>query len=235
MTARNPAGREDRSFIAEVPRPTVVVVDDDPMVRETLKDLLSSVGLRVVAFGSARELLSELQPERTHCLVLDIRLPDRNGLELQEELLRANIALPVIFISGHADVRIAVRAMKAGAVDFLAKPFGEQEVLDAVQAAIRRDQSRREVEAIVTELQRHFHSLTAREQEMMAYVVSGRRNKEIAASMGVTEITVKAHRIQVMKKMGVRSVAALIGIAQLLGHEHAQPTALIGKQMSTSL
>ena len=150
----------------------------------------------------ARALLSQLRPERTNCLVLDIRLPDKNGLELHEDLTRASIVLPVIFISGYGDVRMSVRAMKAGAVDFLVKPFGEQELVDAVQTGIRRDQARREREKILMELRRRFQSLTKREQEVMACVVSGRRNKAIAAGLAVSETTVKAHRNQVMKKMG---------------------------------
>jgi FixJ family two-component response regulator len=208
-----------------------VVVDDDPAVCAALDDLLSSIGLRVETFGSAQELLSQFRPERIHCLVLDVRLPGKSGLELYEDLIRANLAPPVIFISGYADVRMSVRAMKAGALDFLAKPFGEQEFLDSVQAAIRHDQIRRENGKIVAEVQRRFNSLTAREQEMMTYVVSGRRNKEIAAAMGVTEITVKAHRNQVMRKMAARSVAELIGMAQILGQEKAQAMCLISSAL----
>jgi FixJ family two-component response regulator len=222
-------GRADK--ITELPVPTVAVVDDDPGVREALKDLLTSIGLHVELFGSAQGFLGQISPERMQCLVLDVRLPGKSGLELHEDLIKANIAVPVIFISGYADVRMAVRAMKMGAVDFLAKPFSEQELLDAVQSAIRCDQIRRERQRVIAEVQRRFESLTAREQEMMSHVVSGRRNKVIAAGMGVTEVTVKAHRNQVMRKMAVRSVAELIGMAQLLGQEQAQPAALISSSL----
>jgi FixJ family two-component response regulator len=227
-----PLARSDD--VAEAFPPTVVLVDDDLTLCAVLKHLLSSLGLRVEAFNSARELVSELRPERTNCLVLDIRLPDKNGLELHEDLTKASIALPVIFISGHGDVRMAVRAMKAGAVDFLVKPFGEQELVDAVQTAIRRDQRRREYDKIVTELRRRFQSLTKREQEVMALVVSGRRNKAIAGGLAVSETTVKAHRNQVMKKMGAESLAELIGMGQLLGHAQSQAVALLPSELAPS-
>lgn len=216
-----PGQREDDSAS------TVAVVDDDSAVREAVGDLLRSIGLQVEDFGSAKDLLAQLCPERTNCLVMDIRLPQRSGLELYEDLGRAKINLPVVFISGYADVSIAVRAMKAGAVDFLTKPFGEQELLDAVQTAIRRDQVRRERARVVAVLRQRYSALTAREQQLMRFVISGRRNKEIASEMAVTEVTVKAHRNQVMRKMGARSVSALIGMAQLLGLEEARPEALI--------
>ena len=216
-----PGQREDDSAS------TVAVVDDDSAVREAVGDLLRSIGLQVEDFGSAKDLLAQLCPEHTNCLVMDIRLPQRSGLELYEDLGRAKINLPVVFISGYADVSIAVRAMKAGAVDFLTKPFGEQELLDAVQTAIRRDQVWREKARVVAVLRQRYSALTAREQQLMRFVISGRRNKEIASEMAVTEVTVKAHRNQVMRKMGARSVSALIGMAQLLGLEEARPEALI--------
>jgi FixJ family two-component response regulator len=228
-----PSSATERADDGAAIQPGVAVVDDDPGLRDVLGGLLSSIGLRVQAFSSAQETLSRLRPERTNCLVLDVRLPDRSGFELHEDLTRANIALPVIFISGYADVRLSVRAMKAGAVDFLEKPFAAQELLDAVQIAIRRDQARRENDRIVAVLQTRFNSLTTREQEAMTYVVGGRRNKAIAAHMGVTEITVKAHRNHAMKKMGARSLAELIGMAQLLGHDYAQAFLLLPSELTS--
>jgi FixJ family two-component response regulator len=229
VVARTPIIRADDLAMESHPG-TVGVVDDDSLVRAVLENLLSSMGLRVEAFASAHECLSRIGSEIINCLVVDIRLPGKSGLELYDELTRANLAPPVIFISGHHDVRVSVRAMKAGALDFLPKPFGEQELLDAVQRGIQQDRVRRVNDKIVAELGRRYQSLTTREREIMACVASGRRNKTIADDLGVTDITVKAHRSQVMSKMRAQSVVELIGMAQLLGHMHAQPLSLVASE-----
>jgi FixJ family two-component response regulator len=201
--------------VTEVPA-TVVVVDDDPAIREALQSLLRSVGLRVQLFGSVPEFLGSRRPEGPSCLVLDVRLPGRSGLDLQDELIRTETRLPVIFITGHGDIQMSVRAMKAGAVEFLTKPFRDQELLDAVQLALERDRARREAAKALAGLQSAYQALTAREREVMALVVTGRPNKMIAAEIGISEITVKAHRGRVMRKMGARSLADLVRIADSL-------------------
>jgi FixJ family two-component response regulator len=195
---------------------TVFVVDDDPAVREALQGLLRSVGLRVELFNSVPAFLAAKKPDVPSCLVLDVRLPGKSGLEFQDELRTANISLPLIFITGHGDIRMSVRAMKAGAVEFLTKPFRDQELLDAIQSAIARDRTRRKRNARLITLRKTFTSMTPREREVMALVVAGRRNKEIAAEIGVGEVTVKAHRAQVMRKMGAASLADLIRMAEAL-------------------
>jgi FixJ family two-component response regulator len=201
--------------------PTVIVVDDDPAVREALRSLLQSVGLKVVLFGSVAEFLRAKLPDGPSCLVLDIRLPGQSGLDLQDELAKADIHLPVIFITGHADVPMSVRAMKAGAVEFLTKPFRDQELLDAIQLAIGRDRTQREEDTAVAELRQRHQSLTAREKEVLALVVTGRRNKQIAGDLGVSEITVKVHRGNLVRKMGARSLAELVRMADRLGTSRA--------------
>ncbi len=198
------------------PAPTVVVVDDDAAVREALQNLLNSAGLKVQLFGSVQEFLIGKRPNGPSCLVLDVRLPGQSGLDLQDELARANIHLPVIFITGHGDIPMSVRAMKAGAVEFLTKPFRDQELLDAIQLALQRDRARRDQEQTVAALQRDFESLTPREREVMAHVVSGRLNKQIAADLGLSEITVKVHRGNAMRKMHARSLADLVRMADRL-------------------
>jgi len=202
------------------PPATVVVVDDDPAIREALESLLRSVGLRVQLFGSVPEFLGGGRPDGPSCLVLDVRLPGRSGLDLQDELLRSAIRLPVIFITGHGDIQMSVRAMKAGAVEFLTKPFRDQELLDAVQVALERDRTRREAAKALACLQSRYQSLTAREREVMAIVVTGRPNKTVAAKLGISEITVKAHRGRVMRKMVARSLADLVRIADSLSEAH---------------
>ena len=199
------------------PDPVVFVVDDDASVRDAVKRLIASVGLRVETFGSAHEFLNHKRPEAPGCLVLDVRLPDLDGLEFQRSLAEANIHIPVIFITGHGDIPMSVRAMKAGAVDFLTKPFRDQDLLDAIQQAIERDRARREEEASKAKLHESFASLTRREREVMAWVVAGRLNKQIASEIGVSEITIKVHRGQVMRKMGANSVADLVRMAGRLG------------------
>jgi FixJ family two-component response regulator len=197
---------------------TVIVVDDDPAVREALQSLMGSVGLRVEAYGSAKEFLANPSPQGPSCLVLDIRLPGKSGLDFQDDMAKLNIALPVIFISGHGDIPMSVRAMKAGAVEFLTKPFRDQDLLDAIQAALEHDRLQRARERLFQELLQRFESLTAREREVMTFVVSGLRNKQIADVIGVSEVTIKAHRGQVMRKMGARSLADLVRMADKVGN-----------------
>ena len=196
--------------------PIVFVVDDDVSVRESLRDLLESVGLRVEVFESADAFLASRLPDVACCLVLDVRLPGRSGLEFQAELTKAGISLPIIFITGHGDIPMSVRAMKSGAVEFLTKPFRDQDLLEAVRAAIDRDRARREQESSIATLKTRFASLTAREIEIIGYVSAGFLNKQIAAEMGISEVTVKVHRRNIMKKMNARSLAELVRMADLL-------------------
>ena len=201
----------------------VFVVDDDPSMRKALSNLFRSVGLRAEVFGSARELLESELPEVASCLVLDIRLPGPSGLDFQAELAKANIQIPIIFITGHGDIPMTVKAMKAGAVDFLTKPFRDQDMLDAVAIAIERDRTRRKDEKIVAELRAVFETLTARERDVLALVASGLMNKQIAAEIGLAEITVKIHRGHIMRKMGAKSLADLVRMAEMLGVRRPKP------------
>jgi FixJ family two-component response regulator len=205
--------------------PVVFVVDDDASVRESLKELLESVGLRVEAFESADVFLANRQPDAASCLVLDVRLPGLSGLQFQTELTKAGISLPIIFITGHGDIPMSVRAMKSGAVEFLTKPFRDQDLLEAVRAAIERDRGRRERENSLAGLKTRFASLTAREKEVFAYLSAGFVNKRIAAQMGISEVTVKVHRRNIMQKMSARSLAELVRMADLLGVGQAVSTA----------
>jgi FixJ family two-component response regulator len=198
-------------------RAVVFVIDDDSSMRGALENLLSSVGLDVRVFPSPQEFMRTDRPDAPGCIVLDVRLPGMSGLTVQKELFNAGIALPVIFISGYADVPISVRAMKAGAVEFLTKPFQEQELLDAVQVAIDRDGARRREAGRAAELHARFGTLSPREREVMALVAAGRANKQIAAELGVSLVTVKVHRGHVMRKMVARSVADLVRMADQLG------------------
>jgi FixJ family two-component response regulator len=199
------------------PSSVVFIVDDDAAVREAIESLLRSVDLQVATFGSASEFLRSKLPDVPGCLVLDVRLPGLSGLDFQTELAKAGIQIPIIFITGYGDIPMTVRAMKAGAVEFLTKPFREQDMLDAVQVALGRDRDRREQDKKTFELRKLFDSLTSREQEVMGFVTSGLMNKQIAAEIGVSEITVKVHRGNVMRKMGARSLADLVRIADTLG------------------
>jgi FixJ family two-component response regulator len=195
---------------------TVFVIDDDPSVLDAISSLLRSVGLKTELFGSVREFVSSGKPRSPGCLVLDVRLPGQSGLDFQDKLARTQNHLPVVFITGHGDIQMSVRAMKAGAVEFLTKPFRDQDLLDAIQAAIERDRARMAGEAALADLSRRFAELTGREREVMRHVVAGRANKRIAYDLGVSEATIKAHRGQVMEKMGARSVAQLVRLADKL-------------------
>jgi FixJ family two-component response regulator len=198
----------------------VFVIDDDVAMRETLSSLFRSIGLRVELFRSAHEFGQIKIPDVASCLVLDIRLPGVSGLDFQAELAEADIRIPIIFMTGHGDIPMSVKAMKAGAIDFLTKPFRDQDILDAVIRAIERDQKRRDSEKAVSELRILFDSLTSREREVMTLVAAGLMNKQIAAKLGITEITVKVHRGHMMRKMKARSLVDLAGMADLLGIHH---------------
>jgi len=217
MTERPKSPRE----IASVEVPVVFVIDDDESMRRGLTNLFESVGLRVEAFGSAPELLQRKLPDVPGCVVLDVRLPGMSGLDFQDLLEKAAIHVPIVFMTGHGDIPMSVKAMKAGAADFLTKPFRQQEMLDAVTAAIERDRKRRKDEKIVSNLRALFETLTPRERDILALVSAGLMNKQIAAELGIAEITVKIHRGRVMKKMGAKSLADLLRAAEILGIHRA--------------
>jgi FixJ family two-component response regulator len=198
-------------------QPVVFVIDDDASLRASLADLFASVGLRVETFGAAADFLRASAPDGPSCLVLDVRLPGLSGLDFQADLAKASMHLPIIFITGHGDIPMSVRAMKAGAVEFLTKPFRDQDLLDAVQRGLELDRARREQQKSLVELRARFHSLTPREQEVITRVSAGLMNKQIAGELGVAEITVKVHRGNAMRKLGAKSLADLIRIAQALG------------------
>jgi FixJ family two-component response regulator len=199
------------------PEALVCIVDDDAPMRESLKNLLRSVGLRVEAFASAQEFLRSPPSDGPSCLVLDVRLPGLSGLELQQQMAQGDRDMPIIFITGHGDIPMTVQAMKAGAVEFLTKPFRDQELLDAIQQALARDRQAREQRATSEALRRRYGALTPREREVMALVVAGLLNKQIAGELGTSEASVKVHRQHVMEKMGAGSLAALVRMADRLG------------------
>jgi FixJ family two-component response regulator len=203
--------------------PIVFVVEDDESMRRALSNLFQSVGLEVELFGSASEMLQTKLPDVASCLVLDVRLPGLSGLDFQTELANANIHTPIIFMTGHGDIPMSVRAMKGGAVDFLTKPFRDQDMLDAVMTAIERDRKRRQDDKIVANLRALLETLTAREREVLALVSSGLMNKQVAAELDLAEITVKIHRGHIMKKMGAKSLADLVRMAERLGIRHINP------------
>ena len=196
--------------------PIVIVVDDDPSVRSSLKLLVSTVGLRVESFESAETVLERTLPDTVSCFVLDVRLRGLSGLDFQRELAARNIRIPVVFITGHGDIPMSVRAMKAGAVEFLTKPFRDQDLLDAIHLALERDRARREEEQERIQLQQRFESLTSRERDVLWMVVSGMLNKQIAAQLGTAENTVKVHRRRAMEKMEAQSLAELIRMIERL-------------------
>jgi len=209
--------------IASAEEPVVFVVDDDASMRDALSNLFRSVGLRVEVFGSAPEFLQSKFPDVASCLILDIRLPRLSGLDFQADLAKAGIHIPIVFMTGHGDIPMTVRAMKAGAVDFLTKPFRDQDMLDAVTAAIERDRNSRNEAKIRSDLHALFATLTAREREVMALVTTGLMNKQIAAEIGIAEITVKIHRGHIMRKMTAKSLADLVKMAQILEVQRAAP------------
>jgi FixJ family two-component response regulator len=197
--------------------PVVLVIDDDPLTRGALSSLFRSVGLKVEVFASATELLEHPLPTVPSCLVLDVRLPRVSGFDLQAELGRLGVSLPIVFITGHGDIPMSVKAMKAGAVDFLTKPFRDQEILDAVTGALERDRKRLCEEKSNSDVRARFESLTPRERKVMALVTAGLMNKEVAARIGISEMTVKIHRGHVMRKMQMKSLADLVLVAENLG------------------
>jgi FixJ family two-component response regulator len=201
--------------MAEAP-PTIVVIDDDPAIRDSLGGLLRSVGLQAKLLASVSEFLKSGRPNSPTCLVLDVRLPGRSGLDFQRELTAADIHLPVIFITGHGDIPMSVQAMKGGAIEFLTKPFRDQDLLDAIEIGLERDRAWLEEEKALAQLRTRFETLTPREREVMARVVTGRLNKQIAGDIGISEITVKVHRGQVMRKMQAKSLPELARMADKL-------------------
>ena len=206
--------------------PSVLVIDDDPEFRDSVARLLRTVGLETRQFSSVSDFLKVDPPEGPTCLVLDVRMPGQSGLELQRDLVAANRQVPIIFITAHADVQMTVQAMKGGAIEFLTKPFRDQDLLDAVAAGLARDGARRENERALAALRKRFDGLTSREREIMAHVVAGRMNKQIANDIGIAESTVKVHRTNLMRKMMARSLPELSRMADILSTRSQQPSSL---------
>jgi FixJ family two-component response regulator len=203
--------------------PIVFVIDDDASMRASVSSLIRSVGLQAQVFASTSEFLAEKRSQSPSCLILDVRLPGVSGLDFQTELAKANSSIPIIFVTGHGDIPMSVKAMKQGAVEFLTKPFRDQDLLDAVQVALARARSRHESDKTTSDLRAKFATLTPREREVMAWVTGGLLNKQVAAEMGVTEITVKVHRGNVTRKMGAKSLAELVRMADALGIRRTKP------------
>jgi FixJ family two-component response regulator len=196
--------------------PTVFIIDDDAGVRQSIQDLVESVGLQAESFATAQKFLSKVRRDGPSCLVLDVRLPDTSGLDLQQKLSRAGVRIPIIFITGHADIPMTVKAMKSGAVEFLTKPFREQDLLDVIHRALKCDRQLREKQSQLAELQERYRTLSAREREVMSLVVSGMLNKQIAGELGASETTIKIHRGRVMQKMQAKSLPDLVRMADRL-------------------
>ncbi len=207
-------------------QPVIFVIEDDASVRDALEDLFRSVGLGVETFASSREFLQSKRPDAPGCIVLDVRLPGPSGLEFQRTLTASGVLLPVIFVSGHGDISMSVQAIKAGAIDFLTKPLHEQRLLDAIQTGIERDRARRTEERNAAQLWERFGLLTPREREVLSIVVTGRPNKQIAAELKLSEMTIKIHRGQIMRKMGAASLVELVRMADTLktSANHSQAT-----------
>jgi FixJ family two-component response regulator len=206
-----------RTGTTRAAEPLILVIDDDLSMRQALTNLLESIGLHVEGFGTARELLDGTLPATANCMILDIRLPGLSGLDLQTELAKAKVNIPIIFMTGHGDIPMTVKAMKSGAIDFLTKPFRDQDLLDAVATALERDRKRRTDEKVVGDLQALVDALTPRERQVMTLVTEGKMNKQIAHELGISEITVKIHRGSLMKKMRAQSLADLVRMAGVLG------------------
>jgi len=211
------AARGTLSRSCSAQHPVVFIIDDDASIREALRNLFQAIGLRVEVYSCAAELLGSKLPDTASCLVLDVRLPRMSGIDFQAQLAQANIHIPIVFMTGYGDIPMTVRAMKAGAVDFLTKPFRDQDMLDAVSMAIARDRMRRDGERLATEMRARFDALSTREREVMALVTSGLLNKQAAAKAGLAVATVKIHRGRVMKKMGAKSLVDLVRMAEILG------------------
>jgi FixJ family two-component response regulator len=197
-------------------KPTVLIIDDDLGIRESISSLARSVGFQTKQMASVDEFLQSGRPQGPCCLVLDVRLPGRSGLDLQRELAERNVRLPIVFVTGHGDIPMSVQAMKGGAIEFLTKPFRDQDLVDAIQLGVSRDRARLDAESLTAEMRNRFETLTVREREVMAGVVAGRLNKQIAGDLGISEITVKVHRGQMMRKMKASSVPALARMADEL-------------------
>jgi FixJ family two-component response regulator len=216
ITARAPA-----MLSQPTDRAIVHIVDDDASMRGALASLLDSVGLETKTYATARDFLTTSHTDKPGCIVIDVRLPDMNGLEFQAQLTQSGVRLPVVMITGYGDIPMSVRAMKRGAVDFLPKPFRDQDMLDAVMAAIERDRQQRTVDEDVSQLQQRFETLSPREQQVMLLVTSGKMNKQVAGELGISEITVKIHRGAGMRKMGARTLADLVRMADVVQHKRS--------------